>query len=100
MRFRISTYLVLVVTLLTTAFGASAQLPTDTIYAPNVLFSGLPRTYEIADIEVRGADNYDENNVIGYTGLKIGDIIEVPGSDLTQKCRLPSTRLSVTKLGS
>lgn len=98
MRFRISTYLVLVVTLLTTAFGASAQLPTDTIYAPNVLFSGLPRTYEIADIEVRGADNYDENNVIGYTGLKIGDIIEVPGSDLTDAAKLLWQQLLFSKV--
>lgn len=83
MRLRISIIAVILVTVMAFASGASAQLTTDTIYKPSVLFTGLPKTYEIADIQVRGADNYDEDIVIGYTGLKIGDIIEVPGSELT-----------------
>ena len=98
MRFRISIHIALLLIVLSTAFGASAQLPTDTIYSPNVLFTGLPRRYEIADIQVRGADNYDEKNVIGYTGLKIGDIIEVPGSDLTDAAKLLWQQLLFSKV--
>ena len=65
--------------------GLRAQTPaaTDTIYNPTVLFTGLPKTYEIADIVVNGADNYEDYIVIGYSGLKQGDLIEIPGSDIS-----------------
>ena len=63
--------------------GAKAQTPNDTIYNPNILFTGIPRTYEIAGITVNGADNYDDYVIIGYTGLKEGLAIEIPGAELT-----------------
>lgn len=65
--------------------GLRAQTPAaaDTIYNPTVLFTGLPKTYEIADIVVNGADNYEDYIVIGYSGLKQGDQIEIPGSDIS-----------------
>jgi outer membrane protein insertion porin family len=56
---------------------------TDTIYNPTVLFNGMPRTYEIADIKVTGASNYDDFLILGYAGLKVGDRIEIPGNDVT-----------------
>ncbi|MDE6309927.1 MAG: outer membrane protein assembly factor BamA, partial [Muribaculaceae bacterium] len=55
----------------------------DTIYNPPVIFSSMPRQYEIADIIVTGAENYDTYNIIGYSGLKVGDKVDVPGSELT-----------------
>ncbi len=68
-------------------FGMSApvqaQSPTDTVYNPNVVFSTMPRTYEIAEVKVEGADNYDDYIVIGYSGLKVGEKIEIPGSQIT-----------------
>ena len=65
--------------------GATAQTvaPADTIYNPNVLFTGMPRTYEIADIKITGAPNYDDFLILGYTGLKVGDRVEIPGNDIT-----------------
>ncbi|MCI5978312.1 MAG: outer membrane protein assembly factor BamA [Bacteroidales bacterium] len=62
----------------------AAAAPTDTIYEPNVIFSGMPRVYEIADIKVTGAPNYDEFLILGYTGLKKGDRVAIPGDDITQ----------------
>ena len=56
----------------------------DTIYNPPMIFNGMPRTYEIADIKVTGADNYDDFIILGYAGLKVGDRIELPGDELTQ----------------
>jgi outer membrane protein insertion porin family len=61
----------------------SAQERVDTIYNPPVVYAGLPSTYEIADIKVTGADNYEDYIVIGYSGLKKGDKIEIPGNDAT-----------------
>ena len=43
----------------------------------------MPKKYEIADIEVTGADNYDDHIVIGYSGLKLGDVVEIPGNEIT-----------------
>ena len=65
------------------AIGGYAQERVDTIYNPPVIFNGMPRTYEIADIKVTGAPNYDDYIVIGYAGLKKGDRVEVPGAEIT-----------------
>lgn len=69
--------------------GANAQVrgkgfvPVDTIYAPNVIYSGLPNTYEIAGIKVTGVPNYEDYIVIGYAGINIGDRVEIPGAEIT-----------------
>ena len=63
--------------------GALAQLPADTIYNPKVNFTGIPSTYEVAGITVDGADNYEPHIIIGYSGLKVGERIEIPGTALT-----------------
>jgi len=55
----------------------------DTIYNPPVLFNGMPRTYELAGIKVEGAPNYEDFVIIGFSGLRVGDRIQVPGSDIT-----------------
>ncbi len=35
-----------------------------------MVFNSMPRSYEIAEISVDGADNYEDHIVIGYSGLK------------------------------
>ncbi len=59
------------------------QPDNDTIYNPAVIFSSIPRSYEIADIQVTGNDSYEDYIVIGYSGLKVGDIVDIPGNDIT-----------------
>ena len=63
--------------------SSAQQVDNDTIYNPPVIFSSMPRSYEIADIQVSGNDSYEDYIVIGYSGLKIGDIIDIPGNDIT-----------------
>ena len=60
--------------------SSAQQVDNDTIYNPPVIFSSMPRSYEIADIQVSGNDSYEDYIVIGYSGLKIGDIIDIPGN--------------------
>ncbi len=72
-----------ITTVILACTGMSAQAPADTISNPTVLFTGIPRTYEIAGIEVNGADNYEDFIIIGYSGLKVGDRMDIPGSELT-----------------
>ena len=77
--------LLLLISLIIIASAASinAQTPADTTYKPNVLFTGMPRIYQIADIQGEGAENYDPNVIIGYSGLRKGDWVDIPGSELT-----------------
>ena len=51
--------------------------------APTILYSGMPRQYEIGGINVSGADSYEPYIIIGLSGLSVGDIINVPGDDIT-----------------
>lgn len=69
---------------LVSAFGGllKAQEVNDTIYNPNVVFSGMPKKYTIAGIKVSGVKNYEDYIIIGYSGLSIGEEIEIPGSEL------------------
>lgn len=80
MRYKI---LLILIAAFSVAGSLMAQAPADTVYQPQISYSGVPRTYEIAGIEVTGADNYDPNNIIGYTGLRVGQEIEIPGNDAT-----------------
>ena len=54
----------------------------DTIYNPKVVFTGTPTRYEIAGIRVEGVDNYDPDIVIGYSGLAVGQQVDIPGEDI------------------
>ena len=54
----------------------------DTIYNPKIVFAGTPTKYEIAGLRVEGVDNYDENIIIGYSGLAVGQRIDIPGEDI------------------
>ena len=49
---------------------------------PSVSYSN-PVEYELAEISVSGTEFLDNNALISLSGLKIGDRIEVPGSDIT-----------------
>ena len=59
----------------------------DTIYSPNVIYSSMPRSYEIAGIKVTGVDNYEDYIIIGYSGLAIGQRVEIPGDDITSAAK-------------
>ena len=67
--------------------GVQAQELNDTIYNPKVIFTGMPKRYEIAGIRVVGVDNYEDYIVIGYSGLSIGQKVEIPGNDITNAVR-------------
>lgn len=43
-----------------------------------------PEVYELGGIRVSGADNYDHQQIIAISGLRIGSQISVPGDDITK----------------
>lgn len=54
---------------------------------PVILYSGTPREYEIADIKVEGATNYEDYVIIGLSGLAKDQTISLPGEEITQACK-------------
>ena len=83
MRYRL-TLLTALIVLASSMMKMSGQVANDTIYNPPMLYSGMPRTYEIAGINVEGAPNYEDDIILGYAGLKLGDRIAIPGEEVTQ----------------
>lgn len=55
----------------------------DTVYNPEIIYSPLPKTYEIAGIRVSGTKSSDDYVIIGYSGLSVGDKVEIPGSEIS-----------------
>lgn len=63
------------------------QQHVDTVFNPEIIYSPLPKTYEIGGIRVSGVKSADDYVVIGYSGLSVGDKIEVPGQEITDAVR-------------
>jgi outer membrane protein insertion porin family len=79
---RIKCYILFV---LATSFIISGNLPAqepDFDNMPVINYSS-PRDYEIADITISGVEFLQPMVLISLSGLRIGDIITVPGDDIT-----------------
>ena len=70
--------------LLTLPFGkvVAQSVETDTISKPSVLYSA-PMKYEIGGITVSGIDNYEDYVLIGLSGLSVGQVVSIPGEEIT-----------------
>ena len=60
--------------------GLSAQ---EKIVKPTILYNNAPQKYRIAGINLYGVDNLEPAVVIGISGLAVGDVVPVPGEDIT-----------------
>ncbi|MEG2066770.1 MAG: outer membrane protein assembly factor BamA [Tannerellaceae bacterium] len=81
--------IVLFFTFLGFAFGAFAQ-EVDTTQVekapaelPVISYSLSPKRYKIEDIKVTGIKNYDDFVLIGFSGLSVGDVVSIPGDEIT-----------------
>ncbi|MDR0894343.1 MAG: outer membrane protein assembly factor BamA [Prevotellaceae bacterium] len=54
---------------------------------PVVLYSANAPKLEIADIKVEGVKNYEDYVLIGLSGLSVGQIISVPGEEISEAVR-------------
>ena len=82
MRYKILFILVSILSCATVSAQDETRMVNDTIFNPKVVFSGTPQRYEIAGITVSGVDNYDDYIIIGYSGLSLGQRVEIPGDEL------------------
>lgn len=67
-----------------TATDQVPAIPVDTIYSPDIIYSPMPKTYEIAGIKVEGVDNVEDYVIIGFSGLTVGEKIQIPGDAITE----------------
>ena len=71
---------VISVLFISSAVGAFAQ---KTVVNPTVLYSSNPQKYTIGGINLNGAENLEPAIIIGLSGLSVGDVITVPGEEVT-----------------
>jgi outer membrane protein insertion porin family len=72
----------------------------------NIYNKKTPVEYTIADIQVKGANNFDNQLLISISGLAVGDKISIPGSDKFSKAiqniwnqrYFSNAQISITKL--
>ncbi len=76
---RILRFIILTSVFLLSSFVTlKAQVQTE----PNIVY-GQEKKYEIGGIAVEGATNYDDYILIGLSGLTVGEMISVPGEEIT-----------------
>ena len=54
---------------------------------PVISYSGSPRKYEIADIQVTGIQNYDPKILVNLSGLRVGQKLNIPGEEISEAIR-------------
>lgn len=62
--------------------NTSVKADTSVNKVPEIYYSS-PREYKIADIAVSGVENYEDYVLIGLSGLSVGQVVKVPGDDIT-----------------
>ena len=62
---------------------AASLMPVDTIYNPDIIYSPLPKSYEIAGIKVEGIDHVDDYVIVANSGLTVGERVNLPGDAIT-----------------
>lgn len=61
------------------SINANAQVQTQ----PNIVYGNHSEKYVIGGIKVEGVKNYEDYILIGISGLSEGEVIEMPGKDIT-----------------
>ena len=71
----------------TSAPSAATDSTVSKAKMPKIEYTLQRKTYEIAGITVSGAESYEDFVLIGFSGLAVGDKIEVPGDQITKSIR-------------
>ena len=65
-------------------FTFSPLMAQDKIVNPDISYAGMPRSCEIGGIAVEGVEGYEDYVLAGLSGLSVGQMIDVPGSQITE----------------
>ena len=64
-------------------FSVSA-VAQDVIVNPDISYAGTPRQMEIGGLAVKGVEGYEDYVLTGLSGLSVGQVISVPGTEITE----------------
>jgi len=80
---RISSTILLLIFLLVSSVKLFAQDSTATSVDPKLveILSARPKPYTIAGITIKGTKSFDPNLIISISGLAVGDVVQLPGTD-------------------
>ena len=76
--------LLLLVAFFTLHSSLSTLMAQDVIVNPDISYAGTPRQCEIGGLTVKGVEGYEDYVLLGLSGLSVGQVIEVPGSEITE----------------
>ena len=68
---------------LVAACAVNIALAQEVIIKPDMVYAGTPRTCRIAALNVEGVEGYEDVMLTGISGLSIGQVITLPGSEIT-----------------
>ena len=74
-------FLFIIISQIIVAQNTNDSLQTEPTSIP--IDYATPSVYEIADIKIEGADSYEDYVLIGFSGLKVGQRINIPGEEIT-----------------
>ena len=63
--------------------GVASLSAQETVVKPTILYTNTAHKYVIGGINLYGAENLEPAIVIGLSGLSVGDVISVPGNEVT-----------------
>ena len=63
--------------------GVASMSAQTTVVKPTILYTNTAHKYVIGGINLYGAENLEPAIVIGLSGLSVGDVISVPGNEIT-----------------
>ena len=56
----------------------------DVIVNPDISYAGTPRQLEIGGLAVKGVEGYEDYVLTGLSGLSVGQMISLPGTEITE----------------
>ena len=74
-------YLIFFISYFIFSVSAVAQ---DVIINPDISYAGTPRQLEIGGLAVKGVEGYEDYVLTGLSGLSVGQMISLPGTEITE----------------
>ena len=75
---------VLLTVLITYHLSLITSFAQDKIVNPDISYAGTPRHLEIGGLAVKGVEGYEDYVLTGLSGLSVGQVIDVPGTEITE----------------
>lgn len=79
-------FILFILLIVSQVISAQTTNQNDTIYNFEIDYSA-PKKYTIAGISVKGAENYEDFQIIGFSGLEIGQTVSIPGDEISNSVR-------------